>query len=256
MRRMAVVPVLAVAMVLTAQSPAFARKPPKGGGSASTGYDVAGPQCGTTLPKAPLFGIVGVNNGIVYSANPCLTAQYQWAAAATNTTGPKVSFYANTANPGTTSTHWPTGQTSPRSCDGTLSVDCSYDYGWNAAADSFQDAVNVAGSAAASSAPWWVDVETANSWQSSPALNNADIQGGLDYLASRSPAAAVGLYTNRTSWQTIMGSTSQFAGHPSWVPGASSLSGAKTNCAATITGGPVVYAQYPSSGFDADYACP
>jgi len=253
------IPMVAVALVLATAGPAFARKPPKGGGgggSSPTGYDVAYPQCGSALPSSPLFGIVGVNNGIVYSANPCLVAQYQWATTSTTTAGAKVSFYANTANPGTASTHWPSGQTiNGRSCDGTLNAACSYGYGWNAAADSFTDAARAAGTTAAATSPWWLDVETANSWQSNTDLNNADIQGGLDYLASQRVPSA-GIYTNRTSFQSIMGSTTSFATYPSWVPGATSLTGAQSNCSASITGGHVVYAQYPSGGFDGDYPCP
>src|SRR4051812_16360573 len=95
-RRMAMIPMLGLALVLVAQTPAFAaRKPPKGGGggssgSAATGYDVSYPQCGSRLPSSPQFGIVGVNNGIVYSPNPCLATQYQWATTSTTTTGAKV----------------------------------------------------------------------------------------------------------------------------------------------------------------------
>lgn len=241
---------MALVAVLASGGAAWA----KGGGSTSTGYDVSYPQCGASLPAGPAFGIVGVNDGIVYSPNPCLAAEYQWAAASTSTIRPKVSFYANTANPGLASSHWPTGQTSPRACDGSLSTACSYDYGWNAAADSFTDAQNASG-ATASADPWWLDIETANSWQSDPSLNNADIQGALDYLMNAG-VTSTGIYTNLNSFQTIMGSTTAFAGYPSWVPGAHSVRAAKNNCNASITGGHVVYAQYPSGGFDADYPCP
>jgi len=159
-----------------------------------TGYDISSPQCsGTALGATPSshgsFDILGVNAGVVYSPNPCLAAQYEWA------TGPPaaaVSFYANTADPGPQSRHWPAGQASPRPCPvakhyrtGTkLFADCSYDYGWNAAASSFTGAVNATPSGVPASAQWWLDVESANSWTSDRTANIADIQGGLDYLKS------------------------------------------------------------------------
>ena len=38
----------------------------------SAGNDVSYPQCGSTLPGAPAFGIVGVNGGLANDLNPCL----------------------------------------------------------------------------------------------------------------------------------------------------------------------------------------
>ena len=134
---------IAAAMVLIALAPsAEAGSKPKP--AAPAGYDVSYPQCNQTLPSAT-FGIVGVNDGIVLSSNPCLgtgdgPSELAWAERATNHAP---AFYANTANPGPAySSHWPAGQTAPRVCDASAqnSTDCSYDYGWNAAKDSFADA--------------------------------------------------------------------------------------------------------------------
>src|SRR3954452_18880923 len=108
--------------------------------SPATGYDVSYPQCNQNLPAAT-FGIVGVNNGVVFSTNPCLgtgngPSELAWAQRATNHAP---AFYANTGDPGPAySSHWPTGQASPKACASTAnnSTDCSYDYGWNAAMDS------------------------------------------------------------------------------------------------------------------------
>ena len=88
-------------------------------------------------PADPAFGIVGVNRGIVFSPNPCLSSQLTWAG------GTSAGLYANTGNPGPAlSSHWPTGQTSPRVCaaPNTDSAECAYDYGYNAAANSYTDA--------------------------------------------------------------------------------------------------------------------
>ena len=226
--------------------------------TSATGYDVSYPQCGASLPPSPSFGIVGVNDGIAYRANPCLSTEYQWALTST-ATGRKASFYLNTANPGPASSHWPVGQASPQACtSATLNSACSYDYGWDTAADSFADAVKVAGRHAARGAPWWLDVESANSWSADGSDNVADIQGALDYLKQSAGAAIftpAGIYTDSSSWSTITGGTRQFASYPSWVPGATTRSQAQANCQTTITGGKATYAQYTASGFDADYPC-
>ena len=239
-----------------------------GGGSSPTGYDVSYPQCGGPLPSNILFGIVGVNDGIVYSANPCLGAgssasELQWA-------GQNAILYANTGNPGPSlSHHWPNGQTSPKQCNTTSSpgsdtANCAYDYGWNAAADSYQDGVNAyvslgwapTGSTRTPVAnQWWLDVEIANSWESNLANNVADLQGAVDYLVSVG-ASGVGFYSSPSDWATITGSTATFSARGSWVAGAGSQTTAQSKCGTTgFTGGPVLYSQYASSGFDADVRC-
>ena len=148
-----------------------------------------------------------LNAGLPYSANSCIASEYQWALGSSSTTQPKASFYLNTANPGPArSSHWPTGATAPKACDGTWSASCSYDYGWNAAQDSFADAATAVGQTAAASSPWWMDVETANSWNGSdPATNRADIQGALDYLKTVRGVAAVGVYSTGAQWNQITG---------------------------------------------------
>jgi hypothetical protein len=234
----------------------------------TVGYDISYPQCNSTFPSTPAFGIVGVNDGKPYSPNPCVgtgdgPSQLQWA-------GMNAQLYANTADPGPAlSTHWPNGQTSPQQCNtasnpGSDTAECAYDYGWNAAVDSYQDAVSAyvslgwaqAGSTRTPvSNAWWLDVESANSWTSNTTFNVDELQGEVDYLKSVG-AASVGFYATQSDWQSITGSTSSFAAYKSWIPGASTLSQAQANCAGGgITGGGVALAQYPSGGFDADYQC-
>jgi hypothetical protein len=206
----------------------------------------------------------------VYATNACLASQYQWAQTSTTATYPKVSFYANTGNPGPVlSTHWPTGQATPRACDGTWSEGCSYDYGWNAAADSYTKAVAVAGAPAVRAAYWWLDVETGNSWAGASdasnwaALNTADLQGAAAYLVSQG-VGQVGFYSTGYQWGQITGlnattSPAYFASTlPNWVPGATTLSGAQARCSSaySFTGARVQLTQYLQSGLDADYRCP
>jgi hypothetical protein len=234
----------------------------------NVGYDISYPQCNGTLPSGGAFGIVGVNGGKPYGANPCLgtgdgPSELSWA-------GMNAQLYANTADPGPAlSAHWPNGQTSPKQCNtttnpGSDTPECHYDYGWNAAADTYQDAVNAYVSLgwAASGATrtpvanqWWLDVETANSWTSTASLNVRALQGELDYLNSVG-AVAVGFYSSASDWQTITAGTTGFVFSPSWLAGASSLSDAQSRCGGSgFTGGGVALVQYPSGGFDADYRC-
>jgi len=229
------------------------------------GYDISYPQCGGAFPVDPAFGIVGVNRGIVFSANPCLGAgngpsQLAWA-------GLRASFYANTGNPGPElSSHWPVGQASPRTCAAADpdTADCAYDYGWNAAADAYATTVRAfvslgwaetGDTRTPKAASWWLDVETANSWRADTSLNVAALQGAVAYLDSVD-VASIGFYSTPTMWRQVTGNTDAFSGYRSWVAGARTLQAAKKLCPGPgFTGGGVQLTQYPKNGFDANYPC-
>jgi hypothetical protein len=229
------------------------------------GYDVSYPQCGDALPELGAFAIVGVNGGRVYASNPCLgdgdrPSQLAWG-------GELVQLYANTANPGPRlSDYWPIGQTSPQPCtaDDPDSEACAYDYGWNAAADSYARAVSAFVSLGLAEpdatrtpvpAAWWLDVETANSWRADAARNVAALRGAVDYLESVD-VASVGFYSAPRMWAAITGGTDAFADHPSWVAGATTLSKALDVCRGDgLTGGPVAMAQFSRGGLDTNVAC-
>src|SRR5690349_7115525 len=85
----------------------------KAASSALTGYDVSYPQCGRSMPAGATFGIVGVTNGLPFSANPCLATEWSWAAARG---APQL--YMNTANPAPHSSfYWPSsGASDPALC--------------------------------------------------------------------------------------------------------------------------------------------
>ena len=228
-----------------------------GGPKVSRGYDISYPQCVGTFPPNPAFGIVGVNGGRVYSVNPCLGAQIAWGGGAT------AELYANTGNPGPAlSNYWPSGQTSPRVCDAANpdTADCAYDYGWNAAQQSFQTAVAAYQSLGLTAYPaatrWWLDVETSNSWRDDPSLNVAALAGEADYLRIGAGVARIGFYSTQSQWNAITGGSLAFSASPSWVAGGGTLTGAQQLCAPpAFTGGTTVLAQYFASGFDADLAC-
>ena len=275
-----------IAMAVMAMAEPSAAKSRKGSGGGSVpppGYDIGYPQCGASFPQSPAFGVVGVNNGIVFSANPCLgtgsgASELAWAEAATNHAP---AFYANTANPGPAySSHWPMGQQTPKVCsaDSPNSVECSYDYGWNAAGDSFDRAVTAESQlhgttidpkVAAAGAPWWLDVETGNSWQTlesaygqTASAKENDTQallGAVAALRARS-VATVGIYSTSFQWSQVTGGTtitgSRFVDSSSWVAGNRDAASAQSLCGTVgFTGGPVRLAQYPQSGFDGDIAC-
>ncbi len=237
----------------------------------SVGFDVSFPQCGGALPPSPGFGIVGVNDGHGFSTNPCLAFELVWAQDAANAAP---AFYLNTQNPGPAGApDWPVSQASPQACAGNNSTGCAYDYGWNMASASYAAVLSAeaqdgatAPAAAANAAHWWLDVETANQWETTQGLyaNNAStqsydqasLQGMLAYLQSVG-ATEVGIYSTVRQWTAIMGVTSAFAGVPVWVPGlAANLSQAVGACTTTsFTGGRVAMIQYPSLGYDGDYVC-
>ena len=233
-------------------------------------FDISYPQCGEPYPTDAEFGIVGVNKGIVFSTNPCLAAsddppELVWAG------GVKAQLYANTGNPGPDlSTKWPTNQTTPRECATSRlpdpdTVDCAYDYGWNAAADTYRRAVEAyvnlgLAPAGATSTPfpnmWWLDVETVNSWRADWSLNVSTLHGMTDYLYSVR-AAGIGFYSTGYQWQQITGSPNDFAAYPSWIAGAKNAKQAVSWCSGKgFTGGSVALVQYHANGFDADFVCP
>ena len=118
------------------------------------GNDVSWPQCNKALPKGAAFGIVGVNNGLANTTNPCLKEQLAWAGTTAGLTGqPQVALYVNTANPGTAGSWWPTNDKYPAGtavhnpygpCTaGDVGAACSYMYGY---AKAYDDA-NIRGSA-------------------------------------------------------------------------------------------------------------
>ncbi len=294
--------VIVVALIVAGAAPAAAAKSTgHGGTSTPTGNDVSYPQCGSSLPQAPAFGIVGLNGGLANDLNACFgpssaypsysESELYWAVASSlgGTSQPKASLYVNTADPGnvyngTVITDWPTAGSTPYgSCttttvtlsSGTFSVGsdsnaCAWQYGYNKASqdaswlEAAAAAINsqsppVAVSGLAASYPWWLDVETGNTWQPNTTMNVADLQGMIAGLAAAG-ATTVGAYSTSSQWDTITGGTSSASGSlyriPDWIAGARTLSGAQANCTQpSFTGGPVLVTQWFSRPDDGDVAC-
>jgi len=221
-------------------------------------------------------------------------SELYWAVAkSSGTTGqPKGSVYVNTSDPGniyngTPIADWPvSGSTPYGSCapttvttnSGTFTVgensaSCAWQYGYDRASQdaswltSAASVINgqsppVAVPSSPSGYPWWLDVETANSWLSGPtgqAMNVADLQGMVAALTST--GATVGTYSTSAQWNQITGSTTTSAAGslyqlPNWIPGARNLSGAIANCAlASFTSGQVTVTQWTAKSTDYDHAC-
>ena len=161
--------------------------------AAGPGHDISHPDCGDEFPNGSAFGVVGINSGRPFSANPCLAAQYRWAAGRPG----GAAVYVNTGNPAPRSAHyWPrSGSTDPALCrDSSSTTDpgCAYDYGWHAAADALRTGETLG--PAVLGHTWWLDVETSNTWNGNGVANTALLQGMYDYLRGHG-VARVGLYS-------------------------------------------------------------
>ncbi len=236
---------------------------PSWGGTPLLGNDVSWPQCTAALPEDPAFAIVGVNNGLANTTNPCLHEQLEWAETALGGTAqPEVALYVNTANPGHDGSWWPTsndygGQTVANpygTCTGGEDAACAYMYGY---AKAFDDAF-----LRTVSDPeeylWWLDVETGNTWSRDQNANRADLEGMTDFF--HSIGAAVGVYSTGSQWGQIVGTVSEDSSLyslPSWLAGAHTVDGAKSNCSLPplTSGGKVTLTQFVAKGFDYNYSC-
>jgi hypothetical protein len=218
----------------------------------STGYDISWPQCGGgALPPAPFaFAVVGVNDGRALTHNPCLSDERAWGEAAL------LSAYINLNGPPTgdpAGFHGPAGQcaTTDPSC-------YSYNFGYNAALDAYAYGIDNGLHAGL----WWIDVETANTWDSNQAYNARTIQGAIDALSAS--GVQPGIYSTSHQFSVIAGA--YFPGVPVWVATGSDYPVAVAFCDPShgFGGGKIYATQYgddiapgdTSAHFDRDYACP
>lgn len=265
--------IIGLSTLVMASVPAVAIAQPHGGGGGSTstqqtGNDVSWPQCGKTLPKGQLFGIVGVNDGLANNTNPCFAAELAWANSSLGGTNqPKVALYVNTANPGDVTPQvadWPQNNGDVTTglpdydpygtCTGSDDLACSYQYGYNMAN---WDA-NVRNVLSPQSYLWYLDVETVNSWTNDTAKNAAALEGMTAYF--QGIGAQVGLYSTSSQWSSIVGThgnTDNLRGLISWLPGARTYSGAQANCGLPplTANGKVALTQYVSKQTDYDVSC-
>lgn len=276
--------VLTVLVTFSAVAPALAARPTKPGGGGGTkdplGIDVSWPQCGKRLPDDKAFAIIGVNGGLANTTNECMADQLVWGSKSLGGTNQELlQLYVNTANPGGLNTEsWPQSnvdtagtltQNPYGTCDGSDSLACAWQYGWNRAEEDvrirFAPAATTAGiDGNPAKYIWWLDVETENTWKLGGTefdyqSNVAVLEGMTQYFNGIS--ARVGLYSTGSQWAQIVGSavsdTSNLNGLDNWRPGGANLSTAKQACtAAPLTvGGRVVMTQFVSKNLDYNYSC-
>ncbi len=209
--------------------------------SGSTGVDVGWPNCSAKVPTVS-FGIVGVSDGTGYSTNLCLAQEAKDFPL-------NLSLYVNTGWYNQSSY---INATSPKVCASGDNNCLAYNYGYNAGLYAY----NAATSAGVGSATWWLDVETANTWNSNVTQNQNSLQGERDALVANG-VSTVGVYSTSAQWKTITGSWQN--NWPSW--------GATTWTTATqahkyctghqFTGGPSYLMQYTPkhTKLDQDVAC-
>lgn len=211
--------------------------------SGTNGVDVSYPNCTTSVSRVS-FGIVGTENGVNFTQNPCLASE---AANFTN-----LSLYANTGYPGASSANAQKYQNSPYACL-TTDLNCiAYNYGYNQGIYAY----NYAANSGVHATTWWLDVENMNDWTSDTLQNQNSLLGEHDAL-SASGATTVGAYSTTAQWNNITGYWHN--GWPSW--GATTwttASQAQTYCTGhQFTGGQSLLMQYKSkkSLVDQDVAC-
>lgn len=295
--RPVVAAVLAIGVTLLASVPAWAAKPAakRTAKASTTGIDVSYPQCpGTSLPTGEAFAIVGVNGGVANDYNSCLNSEFSYAQDLTATTKQAPAQpYLNTGDPGNTVADWPSpsqlgtfgSPTTPDGvCDyasgtsgpGANSTACAYIYGYDMIGGITYSTGVIAGDLSAFSTatgkqlysfPTWLDVETANSWQTGTyglAMNVADLQGMVAAIdaADSSGTPTVGIYSTSYQWGVITGTPiGTAAGNlwllPDWIPGARSAGGAASNCSLASFNGDsgITLTQWFGHPYDGDYSC-
>lgn len=138
------------------------------------GVDISFPNCETPIPEDATFGIVGVNGGRPFTANPCLAQQ------AANFDKP--ALYVNTAYPGD-SEPVPVPQ-EPVPCPVAAEHCGAYEKGWAAGKNS----VEIAWGQGVSSREWWIDVETANAWRGNAHQHRTYILATMDAIRTYASA--------------------------------------------------------------------
>lgn len=278
--------ILSILVTFSATAPVQAARPTKpgggGGGSTATplGIDVSWPQCGKKLPDDKAFAIIGVNGGLANTTNKCLAEQLVWGSNSVGGTNQELlQLYVNTANPGGLNTpSWPASNidtagnstNNPEgTCDGSDTLACAWQYGWNRAEEDvrirFAPAVAEAGiDTNPAKYIWWLDVETENTWKLGGSSfdyesNVAVLEGMTRYF--NSIGARVGLYSTGSQWGRIVGSavseTSNLIALDNWRPGGASLNTSKQACTADplTSGGRVVMTQFISKNLDYNHSC-
>lgn len=210
------------------------------------------------------FGIVGVTHGKSFTQNQRINQEFSWAQFGA---GAPPTLYMNLNAPygsaAAANVSTPKNCPTPFLANNEPTACAGYNYGYNAAKYAFA----YAKSAGVSSPIWWMDIEEANSWSLDTSVNDATLQGAIDYINSQN--TRVGVYSLMSMWSTIMGSsfvpTQTYNGQstpiPTWLPiGTDTQLGAMNACVTTMSfmaNSPVWIIQYEenSTATDQNVAC-
>jgi hypothetical protein len=272
----------ALVPVVSHGAPAIASTPAKhsspASASSTVGADVSYPQGAGPFMAHAAFGIIGVNWPSAAKANPFRTTDIDWALGTSGATSqPKVQLYVLAAEPGrTAASSWPTSNRAAGgatvdnpygTCADADTAACAYMYGYLRAA---HDTTLVQHPAAYR---WWLDVETAETWQAKEGqtdagaaqqLDRADLEGMVAALRARG-VKTVGIYSTRYQFGIIAGTpakTSPLWSLPNWIPiGVGTEAAARTACDTfhPLMGGKITMVQFVvgnvSTGSDHDVSC-
>ncbi|HUA12985.1 MAG TPA: hypothetical protein VL989_00575 [Candidatus Sulfotelmatobacter sp.] len=203
--------------------------------------DVSWPNCKSTLDSTQyLYGIIGVNGGLDFKPNPCLSKETLWMA--------NYALYINTGYPGRF--YGIKFESYPLKCLSSNYNCLAYNYGYNASLYS----VRYASSQGAHALYWWLDVETDNSWTLHPRINRQVILGAIEAIKDNVPFARVGIYSDPPQWNFL---TNNWQSRKDVWIGSGSLSAFDADSAClspTFTGGEALLTQY-TLRLDQNYVC-
>lgn len=201
--------------------------------------DVSWPNCDMYIPPAQQ-GIVGVNGGLAFRPNPCLSSE------AKNFKHPSV--YLNSGYPGPRIAN--AQQLRPKDCAAQDKKCLAYNYGYNSGRYAADYALN----SGVIAKYWWIDVETENSWDKDYRVNRAALRGLFDALIRIVGQDNVGFYSYPGQWDSL--TYDWRSNSPVWMAtGSSNLGDAIKACHnSSFTGGPIILGQYTPS-LDMNVAC-
>jgi GH25 family lysozyme M1 (1,4-beta-N-acetylmuramidase) len=121
----------------------------------------------------------------------------------------------------------------------------------------------------AAAVPWWLDVETMNSWQTledgygptfQSKLNDTSALVGAVRALWDEGITRVGIYSTSYQWREITGgreyTRDYFSANPVWLAGYEDEADARSGCNdPSFTGGPVQMTQFLRDGYDANVRC-
>lgn len=191
----------------------------------------AGERSPMPLAEDPSFVVVGVNDGLPGTVNPCIEEELAWARTATGgSSQPRLAYYVMAASPWTKAElkwvphpAWPSSgvvggiavavpgafasaEHGTACAGGHAERACAYVYGWAMA----QHAAAIPGLAAPNRHRFWIDVESADrTWSSDQRFNQAVVEGMVAAFTTPRRDGGVGtttgIYSVHSEWARIIG---------------------------------------------------